>query len=308
MSARLPSFAIYILGSMVGALAFLYPFFLPEIVGEMPIGAARSTEMPLLLTILMGLSLLVLFYELQTEAVDTKLVALLGVLVAINAAVRFIEIAIPGPGGFSPIFFLIILSGYVYGGRLGFLMGALTMLVSALVTGGVGPWLPSQMLAAGWVGMSAPLLHPVATVFKLENRRGEVFLLALFGALWGVLYGVIINLWSWPFIAGPETQSWMPGTGIADSIQRYAVYYLVTSLVWDVVRAAGSFTLLLLFAAPALRALRRFKSRFAFDYSRTPERHPGVETFAEAHMKTGGAGEAGEEKAPLSAEQATGPG
>lgn len=305
MRSRLLSFAIYFSSSMVGALAFLYPFFLPEMVGETPLGAARTTEMPLLLTVLMGLSLLVLFYEMQTEAVDTKLVALLGVLVAINAALRFIEIAIPGPGGFSPIFFLIILSGYVYGGRIGFLMGALTMLVSALVTGGVGPWLPSQMLAAGWVGMSAPVLRPVAAIFKLENRRGEVLLLALFGALWGLLYGVIINLWSWPFIAGPETQSWMPGIRLAESIQRYAVYYLVTSLVWDMVRAVGSFILLLLFAAPALHALRRFKSRFVFDYSRIPDRLPEKDASGETYKETGGAGEG---KAHLPAERAAGPG
>lgn len=305
MKARLLSIMIYFSTSMIGALAFLYPFFLPELVAETPLGAARTAEMPLLLTILMGLSLLVLFYELQTEAVDTKLVALLGVLVAINAALRFIEIAIPGPGGFSPIFFLIILTGYVYGGRIGFLMGALTMLVSALVTGGVGPWLPSQMLAAGWVGMSAPLLRPMTSTFKLENRGGEVLLLALFGALWGLLYGVIMNLWSWPFIAGPEGQSWMPGTGYAGNIQRYAVYYLVTSLVWDVVRAVGSFTLLLLFAAPALRALRRFKRRFVFDYSRIPERLPVMESLAEQQLKTRGAGEG---NTHLPAERAIDPG
>ena len=37
-------------------------------------------------------------------------------------------------------------------------MGALTLFTSAIITGGVGPWLPGQMFVAGWVGMSVRLL------------------------------------------------------------------------------------------------------------------------------------------------------
>lgn len=303
MKERTLSFGIYLISTVVGALAFLYPFFLPEIVQRTPLGAARTTELPLLLIFLVGITLLVLLFELQGHGVETKLVALLGVLVAINAALRFIEIAIPGPGGFSPIFFLIILTGYIYGGRFGFLMGSMTMLVSALVTGGVGPWLPSQMLAAGWTGMSAPLIRPLVNALKLKDPRWEVFLLALFGALWGMLYGVIMNLWSWPFIAGTEALTWEPGTGITQSIQHYAAYYLVTSLVWDLVRAAGSFTMLLFLSAPALRVLRRFQRRFSFDYSRLPESVP------DAHIKPDSqkmAGVGRERKTHLPVEHLTG--
>ena len=65
-------------------------------------------------------------------------------LVAVNATLRFLEVALPGPGGFSPIFPLIVLAGYVFGGRFGFLMGALTLLVSAIVTGASGPGCPTR--------------------------------------------------------------------------------------------------------------------------------------------------------------------
>jgi energy-coupling factor transport system substrate-specific component len=276
MKVRLLSLGIYIIGSVVGLLAFLYPFIWPNLVSNTSIGSARTIEMPLMLTAILGLSLVVLLFEVQGQAVDTKLIALLGVLVALNSALRFIEIAIPGPGGFSPIFFLIILTGYVFGGRFGFLMGSLTMLVSALVTGGVGPWLPGQMLAAGWVGMSAPVLRPLARLFRLNGRYGEVLLLASFGALWGILYGVIMNLWSWPFIAGPAGQSYLPGAGMVESLRLYLTYYLVTSLLWDLMLAAGNAIMLLLFAGPTLRALWRFKRRFEFDYFRLPD--PGAET------------------------------
>jgi energy-coupling factor transport system substrate-specific component len=203
------------------------------------------------------------------------LIALLGILVAINSALRFIETAIPGPGGFSPIFFLIILVGYIFGGRVGFLMGALTMAVSALVTGGVGPWLPAQMFTAGWVGMSTPILKPFIRLASSKTNQQnpetssskEIILLAVFGLLWGFLYGAIMNLWQWPFIVGPQNQSFISGTSLASTIQHYLAFYLVTSLVWDVVAAAGNVLLILALGKPALRALQRFQKRFGFSYA-----------------------------------------
>lgn len=274
MKASLLSFAIYLATLGSGLLALLYPFFLPSLSQTGP-GGMRSGELPVLMTLLLALCLLVLLYEVQGQAVygsgrpAAVVIALLGVLVAINSALRFIETAVPGPGGFTPIFFLIILSGYVFGGRFGFLMGALTMLVSALVTGGVGPWLPNQMFTAGWIGMSAALLRlliPRSAIAQgnLHRLRHVILLLAGFGFAWGFLYGGIMNLWEWPFIAGPQAQSWQPGQGLWVTLQHYAVFYLATSLIWDTVAALGNMLLILAFGAPALRALRRFQLRFSF--------------------------------------------
>jgi len=199
----------------------------------------------------------------QGDAVNAKLVALLGILTAMNAALRFAEVAIPGPGGFSPIFFLIIVTGYVYGGRFGFLLGALTLLVSALITGGVGPWLPYQMLVAGWVGLSSPLLRPLTRCLHIEGRRPEVALLALFGLGWGLLYGALLNLSSWTFIVGPGAP--MPAT-LRETIRLYGAFYVTTSLVWDLARGLGNVALALAFGAPTLRVLRRFHKRFSYTY------------------------------------------
>jgi energy-coupling factor transport system substrate-specific component len=232
-----------------------------------------------MMTFLLGLCLVALLFEAQGQMVNTKLIALLGILVAINSALRFIETAIPGPGGFTPIFFLIILVGYVFGGRAGFLMGALTLLVSALVTGGVGPWLPAQMFTAGWVGMSTVILRPVAKGLTTKRTEGskfadgmEIYLLVGFGLLWGFLYGAIMNLWQWPFIAGPQSQSYVTGLGFLATMRHYLAFYLVTSLVWDAVAAIGNGLLILALGIPALRALRRFRQRFEFSY--TPDSMP----------------------------------
>ncbi len=274
MRSRLFSLVIYLAASISGLLVLSYPFFLPTLPAQSGFGAFRAGEMPAIMTLLLGLCLLVLLVEAQGPLMNTKLIALLGVLVAINSALRFIETAIPGPGGFSPVFFLIILVGYVFGGRVGFLMGALTLLVSGLVTGGVGPWLPGQMFTAGWVGMSAALLRPVIQSWVVRHYpkatspvNPEIIALASFGVLWGFLYGAIMNLWQWPFIAGPQGQSWSAGLGLVEILQHYLAFYLVTSLAWDAIAAIGNALLLLAFGAPALKALRRFRQRFAFYYT-----------------------------------------
>ena len=279
MKERLLSLAIYGLSTALGVTAFLYPLFLPaphlpsgtlmiegagSTIQESAIpGQAHAADAPLVLTLLVGICFVAVLLEVQARTGGAKLVALVGILVSINAVLRFVEVAIPGPGGFSLIFFLITLSGYVFGGGLGFLVGSLTLFVSALITGGVGPWLPYQMFAAGWMGLSAPLCRPLAGG---GGRWREVVVLAAFAGLWALVYGAIMNMWFWPYAIGPAEQHWQPGLGPAEVLQRYLLFYAVTSLGWDLLGAAGNILLMLAFGPAALRALRRFHRRFAFSY------------------------------------------
>jgi energy-coupling factor transport system substrate-specific component len=202
--------------------------------------------------------LLALLVELQGEATSAKVVAALGMLVSAASVLRFVETAIPGPGGFSPIFAPVILAGYVFGARFGFLMGSFTLLVSALITGGIGPWFPYQMFVAGWVGFSAGLLpHP-------SNPRLELLLLLLAGVFWGLLFGFITNLYFWPFFTGDAGQSMEAGAGVMTNVRRYLAFYAATSLLWDIARVVGNVLLLLVLGMPAVRALSRFRDRFQF--------------------------------------------
>jgi energy-coupling factor transport system substrate-specific component len=265
MRNRVLSISIYALSTVIGVLAFIYPFLVPSIQSAVG-GQAHTNDAPLVLTALVGLCFIVLLLEVQGQAVNAKFVALLGLLVSMNAVLRFLEIAIPGPGGISPIFFLIVLSGYVYGPRFGFLMGALTLLVSALMTGAAGPWLPYQMFTASWIGMSAPLCRPLVRLVQGDGRRFEVVVLALFAGFWGFIFGAIMNVWFWPFAVGPTDQYWEAGIGLLETLKRYAAFYVTTSFAWDAVRAVGNVLMTLAFAAPALRVLRRFQRRFAFSH------------------------------------------
>ena len=69
---------------------------------------AHGQDATLVTTALVGLSLIALLVELQGQAISAKTVALLGVMVAITSVLRFVEVAVPMPGGFSPIFAPII--------------------------------------------------------------------------------------------------------------------------------------------------------------------------------------------------------
>lgn len=267
-TGRLLSTLILLLATILGAWAFLSPL-LPQTrpvaaAGDSPaVGLAHANDAPLIFILLIGLCLVVVVANLETRQMDARLVAVLGVLVAINATLRLA----PGPGGFGAVFFLPILCGYVFGPTFGFLLGALSLLVSAIITAGVGPWLPFQMFATGWTGLAAGWLPQIP-----QRPRLEVLILALWGALSGFLFGLVINLWFWPFLEAPAGASspgqasvfWEPGLDFGATLLRYGLFYLTTSVWWDAGRAAGNLLLLLFVGPPALRLLRRFERRFRF--------------------------------------------
>jgi energy-coupling factor transport system substrate-specific component len=245
-------------------VAFTYPLFIGQLQRLDPNTAIASSSVrladaPLIATVLLLVCLGALFLEMQGQAINAKVVAALGVLVAATAVLRFLETAIPGPGGFSPIFVPIILAGYVFGARFGFLMGALSLLASALITGGVGPWLPYQMLAAGWIGLTAGLLP------KPGHKGAELTMLAVFSFAWGILFGVILNLYFWPFFSGEAALSWQPGVSVENALVRYGAFYLTTSFLWDMARSLGNVIFVLLLGLPIVRALTRFKDRYHFE-------------------------------------------
>lgn len=287
--------AIYVLSGALGVLAFIYPFFTAS--GTMgPGGLAHGQDASLLTAALVGLSVIALLVELQGRALSAKTVAMLGVLVAVTSVLRFLEVALPLPGGFSPIFVPIIVAGYVFGGRFGFLMGTFTLLASGLVTGGVGPWLPYQMFTAGWAGLTAGWLKQI--VDWVSARRAEllgsshvsgrvahlsqrhVLILSIFGFAWGLLYGAIMNVYFWPFAVGPASQSWAPGMGVGETLVRYGAFYAVTSLAWDLARAVGNVALMLVLGRPMIKTLARFRRRFQFQVQ--TGRPDGVEVRANA--------------------------
>jgi energy-coupling factor transport system substrate-specific component len=256
--ARWLNGGILFLSSAIGVVAFLYPFVQPApSSAALQGGAAHAQDAALVFGLLVALSLGAVLGNLVGGGLNAKIVAALGVLTAANAVLR----AVPGPVGFSAMLALPILAGYCYGPMFGYLLGALSVGVSALLGAGVGPWLPYQMLAAGWVGLTSAWLPDMR-----RRPRLEIGVLIAWGIVWGLAFGFVMNLWFWPYIYDPTQAGlyWAPGTGAREILERYLSFYALTSLWWDLGRAAGNVVLIALFGAPVLRVLRRFRRRFTF--------------------------------------------
>ena len=135
-----------------GLVGFLWPFVVA------PDTFASTETPPLMFGALLALVLAVVFAEVADGGIDAKAIAMLGVLYAINAALRPLG---AGIAGIETVFFILVLAGRVYGPGFGFALGCTSLSASALLTGGDGPWMPYQMFGCAWVGMIAGLLPPL---------------------------------------------------------------------------------------------------------------------------------------------------
>ncbi len=179
-------------------------------------------------------------------------VALLGVLAAVGTAVR---VASTGVGGVEAVFILLILAGRAFGARFGLLLGAATIAVSSVVTGGLGPWTPFQVFACAWVGAGAGLLP------KGVRGRAELWMLAGYGVVASYVFGLLTNLWFWPFAVGYGTGiSYQPGAPLGTNLSSFLLYSLLTSTAgWDTLRAVTTIIGIVVVGRAVLAAFRRVK-------------------------------------------------
>ncbi len=238
---------ILLLISILGMGLFLWPFFglgLPAVTPALAIG--------------LGAVLGLLAIEVGTRRMDSRQLALLAALSAVDAGLR--AALVTGIGGFSPIFLLVLCGGYALGPEFGFLLGACSLLVSALVTGGIGPWVPYQIFAVGWVGAVAGLAG--LAMADRRPRRRDVLLLAAVGVVTGFGFGAVMDIWNWTFYYSSPQIGWSPSLAPAIAFLHFVKYYLVTSAGYDSFRAGGNALMVLVFGLPFLAALHRLSRRF----------------------------------------------
>jgi energy-coupling factor transport system substrate-specific component len=238
--------------SIIGIAGFGWPFLATP--GSTAV--EHSTDAVWLFTLLLPMVLVIVITQVLDHVLDAKAIALLGVLAATGAALRPLG---SGTAGFEPIWIVLILGGAALGPGFGFALGSLTMFASALLTGGVGPWLPFQMIAAAWVGFGAGCLPRL-------RGRGEIPVLCVYSVVACVAYGFLMNLWFWPWATGLNSAlSYVPGADVNVNVGHWLVFSLATSIAWDLMRATVTVVLILVAGRPVLIALRRAVRRAAFN-------------------------------------------
>jgi energy-coupling factor transport system substrate-specific component len=239
------------LTSVFGVVAFCWPLLIHQHAGA---NTAHTGDAPWIFVALVPLLIAIVVAELSEGGIDAKAIALLGILAACFSVLR---IASPGIDGFEPEWFLLILAARVFGRGFGFVLGAVALFASALVTGGIGPWLPFQMLAAAWIGFGAGSLPPA-------RGFAERLLLATYGALAALVYGLLVNFWFWPFVGANTRYSFIAGAGVLTNLHHFLLFDLTTSMGFDLTRAVTCAILILVLGRPVLAALRRTSRRAVF--------------------------------------------
>lgn len=247
---------ILALASAAGAIMLIWPL-LVRVSPDLDAAAAEAPALqpPFIFLALLPLVIVVALAELSEGGWDARVLAVLGVLAAINAVMRAIS---AGIAGIELVFFLLILGGRVFGPGFGFALGCTSLFASALLTAGVGPWLPYQMLVSAWVGMGAGLLP------RRVRGKAEIAMLVVYGIFAAYAFGILMNLSSWPYILGIAVpgheggMSFVPGDPLWENLQRFGLYTLLTSTgSWDTGRAITNTVCLIVLGPAVLSTLRR---------------------------------------------------
>ena len=162
---------------------------------------------------------------------------LIAVLTALSVLGRLLFAVLPG---FKPVTAMVILTAMYFGSEAGFLTGALTAVLSNFYFG-QGPWTPFQMFAWGMVGL-------LAGIFSKRLKASRVTL-CIFGALSGVVYSVLMDIW---------TVLWAEGSFV---FSRYLAA-IVSSAGYTAIYCVSNVVFLLLLAKPIGSKLQRICEKY----------------------------------------------
>ncbi len=270
---------VLVLASLAGVVMFCWPLFV-RVPAE---SVGHTTDAPLVFALVLPFVVAIVLASMTEGGMDSKALAMLGVLSAVNAALRPLG---AGLAGIETVFFLLVLAGRVFGPGFGFALGCTSVFASALLTAGVGPWLPFQMVASAWIGLGAGLLP------RRVSGRAEIAMLVGYGVFAAYFFGFVMNLWFWPYAVGPGTDvSFVAGDPMLENLQRYVVFTFTTSsLGWDTGRAVTNALAILALGPAVLATLRRASRRASFGvavtFAPTPTDAGGLPRYRGSQLGT----------------------
>ena len=177
------------------------------------------------------------FLRFERRTDDTRRLVLVAAMVALAVVGRILCAPLPG---FKPVTALVVITALYFGSEAGFMTGALSAVISNFYFG-QGPWTPFQMFSWGIIGLLAGL-------FARRLRQSRIWLSA-FGVLAGVLYSLLMDIW---------TVFWTDGYF---NLTRYIA--AVGSAAWfTAVYAVSNVIFLMLFAKPIGKILDRISVKY----------------------------------------------
>ncbi len=179
------------------------------------------------------LSLLLFIAGFEKKVTGTRRAVIVSVMTALSVAGRFIPF-------FKPVTAVTVITAIWLGGEAGFLVGALSALISNFYVG-QGPWTPFQMLAWGLIGLFAGFMSKY-----LQKSKTAVL---IYGVFSGILFSVIMDIWS---------VMWYDG-GFNISLYKTA---LIAALPHTLLYAVSNFIFLFFAIKPFGEKLNRIKIKY----------------------------------------------
>lgn len=183
------------------------------------------------------LSCLPLFYCFERNKNSSRELSVLAVMISLSVAGRFIFAWVPG---FKPVTAITVITAVYLGKEAGFVVGALSAVISNFYFG-QGPWTPFQMFAWGMIGFISGMLN--------KKLAGNKVILAIFGACAGLIYSLIMDVW---------TTLWADGNF---NLTRYFAS-VVISLPVTVEYAVSNVIFLLMLNKPIGEKLERIRKKY----------------------------------------------
>lgn len=197
---------------------------------------------PVLSAIIIGLIMLTFFWKFEKKEMNSKEIPLISTMATLAAISRIPFAALMS---IQPTTFIVMITGYVFGPQIGFMVGSVAALVSNFFLG-QGPWTPWQMFCWGMCGFLSALLSKKAKGFNLKA-------FVILSGICGYLFGWIMNIWHWVGFVYPLTLKTFVATYIA-------------SIPFDTLHAIGNIIFSIVFGKSFYHILVRFKKKMFIKY------------------------------------------
>ncbi|MBQ3610876.1 MAG: ATP-binding cassette domain-containing protein [Firmicutes bacterium] len=183
------------------------------------------------------------FVSFEQRRPKAREIVILAVLIAVAVVGRAACFMLPN---FSPMLAIVVISAVALGKESGFLLGAISVLVSNFLFG-QGPWTPWQMIAMAIVGYLAGL------IFHKHANKVNKYVLIVFGAVATFfIYSGIVDIWS-IFFMMPEV-SW-----------KNALIVYGAAVPMNLMHTASTVIFIFILGKPILGKLERVKEKYGMD-------------------------------------------